>query len=100
MSGRRDSRDAPGVIARARARADGADERMGMIHSYMILKRFPKHLRLRVHRYFRRYFEQRTALNESVAWEVSVGAPKSGSATRAAVRGAMQGVFGAGPPIK
>ena len=36
-----------------------------MIHSYMILKRFPKHLRLRVHRYFRRYFEQRTALNES-----------------------------------
>ena len=41
-----------------------------------------------------------TALNESVAWEVSVGAPKSGSATRAAVRGAMQGVFGAGPPIK
>ena len=35
-----------------------------------------------------------------VAWEVSVGAPKSGSATRAAVRGAMQGVFGAGPPIK
>ena len=41
-----------------------------------------------------------TALNESVSWEVSVGAPKSGSATRAAVRGAMEGVFGAGPPIK
>ena len=41
-----------------------------------------------------------TALNESVKWEVSVGAPKSGSATRAAVRGAMQGVFGVGPPIK
>ena len=30
----------------------------------MTLKRFPKGLRHRVHRYFKQYFEQRTALDE------------------------------------
>ena len=40
-------------------------ERMDMIHTYMRIKRFPPRLRHRIHRYFKRYFSQRTALDEN-----------------------------------
>ena len=31
---------------------------------YMTIRRFPKHLRRKIHRHFKNYFEERTALDE------------------------------------
>eukprot|EP00614_Pseudopedinella_elastica_P007740 CAMPEP_0172599264 /NCGR_PEP_ID=MMETSP1068-20121228/19323_1 /TAXON_ID=35684 /ORGANISM="Pseudopedinella elastica, Strain CCMP716" /LENGTH=887 /DNA_ID=CAMNT_0013399447 /DNA_START=195 /DNA_END=2858 /DNA_ORIENTATION=- len=39
-------------------------ERMEMIHSYMTIREFPPALRSRTHRYFRKFFENHTALDE------------------------------------
>ena len=64
-------------------------ERMDMIHTYMALKRFPKPLRHRVHRYFKRYFEQRTALDEcAILNDLEVGpAPAAARRTSRKSRG-------------
>ena len=40
-------------------------ERMDQIHAYMKCKNFPPALKHRVHRYFKRYFTERTALDEN-----------------------------------
>ena len=40
-------------------------EKMDLIHTYMTIRRFPRKLRRKVHRHFKKYFEERTALDET-----------------------------------
>ena len=53
------------IVQQSDSNARAYYEKMDTIHTYMAVKRFPKQLRHRVHRYFKRYFEQRTALDET-----------------------------------
>ena len=39
-------------------------EKMDQIHAYMLIRRFPKQLRRKVHRHFKKFFSERTALDE------------------------------------
>ena len=52
------------IVTQADANEQAYYDRMKTVHAYMHLKGFPRGLRHRVHRYFKRFLEERTALDE------------------------------------
>ena len=58
------NRLASSIVTSHDANSGAYFEKMDQIHAYMVIRRFPKQLRRKVHRHFKKFFSERTLVGQ------------------------------------